>query len=174
MSARIEEVIDDDERNQQQAEDEQSDDEVNQDAGGVNDENVGAAEPSSSATVSKGKKSKKKKKSKTGKPANEVPQAIVDHVVGEIRQVLEKHACMYTLQWQYIIRQKHGPETTEALDEEQVRLALEQLKIIDVLKGKAGIGGKNRKDMGEHKFWSTQPVPQLGEKSMWVNHNAWN
>ncbi|PVF98877.1 N-myristoyl transferase [Serendipita vermifera] len=144
MSARIEEVIDDDERNDQKPEDEQSDDEANQDAGGVNDENVGAGEPSSSATVSKGKKSKKKKKSKTSKTANEIPQAVVDHVVSEIRQ-------------------KHGPETTESIGEEQVRMALEHLKIMEVLKGKAGIGGKNRKDMGEHKFWSTQPVPQLGE-----------
>jgi glycylpeptide N-tetradecanoyltransferase len=41
-------------------------------------------------------------------------------------------------------------------------MALDKLRIMDVLKGKSGIGGKNRKEMGEHKFWSTQPVPQLG------------
>ncbi|KAF8321633.1 N-myristoyl transferase [Clavulina sp. PMI_390] len=34
---------------------------------------------------------------------------------------------------------------------------------MDVMEGKTGIGGKNRKDIGEHKFWKTQPVPQLGE-----------
>lgn len=41
-------------------------------------------------------------------------------------------------------------------------MALDRLKIMDVLKGKSGIGGKNRKEMGEHKFWATQPVPQIG------------
>jgi len=41
-------------------------------------------------------------------------------------------------------------------------MALDRLRIMDVLHGKSGIGGKNRKEMGEHKFWATQPVPQLG------------
>jgi len=48
-------------------------------------------------------------------------------------------------------------------NEDNVRQALEQMKIMDVVKGKAGIGGHNKKDMGAHKFWATQPVPQLGE-----------
>ncbi|KAF9469157.1 Myristoyl-CoA:protein N-myristoyltransferase, N-terminal domain-containing protein [Collybia nuda] len=34
---------------------------------------------------------------------------------------------------------------------------------MDVVKGKAGLGGVNKKNLGEHKFWATQPVPQLGE-----------
>lgn len=141
MSGYIEEVIDDDElKNQQQLEDEASEGE-DQEGG---HENEGAAEPSSSATVSKGKKSKKKKKAKGNKDANDIPQAVVDHVVSEIRQ-------------------KHGSSTTESLDEAHVRMALDKLRIMDVLKGKSGIGGKNRKEMGEHKFWATQPVPQLGE-----------
>ncbi|KAI0929124.1 hypothetical protein AcW1_006153 [Taiwanofungus camphoratus] len=42
-------------------------------------------------------------------------------------------------------------------------MALEQMNIKDLIQGKAGVGGKNRKDAGDHKFWSTQPVPQLGE-----------
>jgi len=50
----------------------------------------------------------------------------------------------------------------DGLDEAQVRMALNNLKIMDVLRGKSGIGGKNRKEMGEHKFWATQPVPQIG------------
>lgn len=53
----------------------------------------------------------------------------------------------------------------EEVDETAIRLALEQMKLMDVLKGKSGIGGKNKKEIGEHKFWSTQPVPQLGEYS---------
>jgi len=65
-------------------------------------------------------------------------------------------------------RQKHGSSTTENLDEAHVRMALDKLRIMDVLKGKSGIGGKNRKEMGEHKFWSTQPVPQLGNTFLLV------
>lgn len=60
------------------------------------------------------------------------------------------------------IRTKHGPSVNNELDEAHVRMALDRLRVLDVLKGKSGIGGKNRKEMGEHKFWGTQPVPQLG------------
>lgn len=62
-----------------------------------------------------------------------------------------------------VLRQKHGASTAENMDEAHVRMALDKLRIMDVIKGKSGIGGKNRKEMGEHKFWATQPVPQLGK-----------
>jgi glycylpeptide N-tetradecanoyltransferase len=87
---------------------------------------------SSSAPASSGSKKKKsKKKTKVSKmlqPGGEVPQQLVTHVVKEVQA-------------------KHGAGT-EGTDEASVRALLEQLKIIDVLKGKSGIGGKNRKDMG--------------------------
>ncbi|KAF9535250.1 N-myristoyl transferase [Crepidotus variabilis] len=94
------------------------------------------------------KKKKKKKKSKAKKifdklTGNEIPQEIVDRVVEQVK--------------------KDGTVASEDINEENVREALEHMKIMDVVKGKAGIGGFNRKDMGEHKFWSTQPVPQPGE-----------
>jgi glycylpeptide N-tetradecanoyltransferase len=79
-------------------------------------------------------KKKKKKKSKVSKllqPGGEIPQQLVNHVVNEVQA-------------------KHGAGT-EGTDEASVRALLEQLKIIDVMKGKTGLGGKNRKDMGEHK-----------------------
>ncbi|EAU88866.1 N-myristoyl transferase [Coprinopsis cinerea okayama7 len=56
-----------------------------------------------------------------------------------------------------------GQVNAEELTPERIREALQQMKIMDVVKGKAGVGGKNQKDTGKHKFWSTQPVPQLGE-----------
>lgn len=93
------------------------------------------------------KKSKKKKKSKTAKAlsqltgkgrGNEIPQAIVDHVMQDV------HA-------------KHGADAQGA-DEESIRRTLEQLKLMDVLKGKTGIGGKNKKEMGEYKVsWQECP-----------------
>ena len=92
------------------------------------------ASSSSAPAPSGSKKKKNKKKSKLSKllqPSGEVPQQLVSHVVKEVQT-------------------KHGAGT-EGTDEASVRALLEQLKIIDVLKGKSGLGGKNRKDMGEHK-----------------------
>jgi glycylpeptide N-tetradecanoyltransferase len=92
--------------------------------------------PASSTSASTSKK-KKKKKSKAARalaalrPQGAIPQSLVD-------QVLEK------------VKAEHG-EGAPGADEAHVRMALEQLKVGDVIKGKAGIGGKNRKEMGEHK-----------------------
>ena len=91
-----------------------------------------AAPPSTSTS-----KKKKKKKSKASRalaalrPQDVIPQSLVD-------QVVEK------------VKAEHG-EGAPGTDEAHVRMALEQLKVGDVIKGKAGIGGKNRKEMGEHK-----------------------
>ncbi|EIW85083.1 N-myristoyl transferase [Coniophora puteana RWD-64-598 SS2] len=101
------------------------------------------------ATGSSSKKKKKKKKSKAAKALNalkgkkELPQELVDRVLEGVTA-------------------EHG-ENSPAANEEAVRQALEQLKVMDMLKGKAGLGGRGKKAMGEHKFWATQPVPQLGE-----------
>ncbi|KAJ7285742.1 N-myristoyl transferase [Mycena rebaudengoi] len=100
------------------------------------------------ATASTSQK-KKKKKSKAARALNairgrsEIPQELVDHVLEKVKA--------------------DGEAGSEEANEDNVRQALEQLKIMDVAKGKAGIGGFNKKDMGAHKFWETQPVPQLGE-----------
>ncbi|KAI0041127.1 N-myristoyl transferase [Auriscalpium vulgare] len=102
---------------------------------------AGPSEPSTSS------KKKKKKRSKVAKAINmlkgkEVPQQVVD-------QVLEK------------VQEQHGD--VPGADEATVRALLEQLKINDVIQGKAGLGGKNKKDAGDHKFWATQPVPHSNE-----------
>ncbi|KAG2041644.1 N-myristoyl transferase [Suillus americanus] len=96
-------------------------------------------------------KPKKKKKSKAAKVLNamrgknEIPQELISHVVDRVAA-------------------EHGPNTP-ATNEDNVRKALEQMKIMDVIKGKSGIAGRGKKAMGEHKFWATQPVPQLGDDS---------
>ncbi|KAJ7109468.1 N-myristoyl transferase [Mycena epipterygia] len=101
------------------------------------------------ATPSTSQKKKKKKKSKAARALaairgrSEIPQELVDHVLDKVKA--------------------DGAVGSEEANEENVRQALEQMKIMDVAKGKAGIGGYNKKDMGAHKFWATQPVPQLGE-----------
>lgn len=91
-------------------------------------------QPTSSASTSKKKKKKKSKATRALaalRPQDAIPQSLVD-------QVLEK------------VKAEHG-EGAPGTDEAHVRMALEQLKVGDVIKGKAGIGGKNRKEMGEHK-----------------------
>ncbi|KAI0807591.1 N-myristoyl transferase [Fomes fomentarius] len=119
------------------------------------DERAGSAAGSSSGvqatTPSTSSKKKKKKRSKAIKALSALrggsKDAIPDDVV---KIVLEK------------VRAEGGEAAANA-DSETVRKALEQMKLKDVIQGNAGIGGINRKDTGGHKFWSTQPVPQLGE-----------
>ena len=41
--------------------------------------------------------------------------------------------------------------SSDNVNAENVREALEQLKIMEVAKGKVGLGGVNKKDVGEHK-----------------------
>ncbi|KAM5534071.1 hypothetical protein V8D89_012252 [Ganoderma adspersum] len=123
------------------------------------DADAGEAEAGSSSTAAQmdtpgtaGKK-KKKKRSKAAKALSALKgvaggkDAIPDDVV---QIVLDK------------VKAEGGAAVASA-DAEAVRMALEQMKLREVLQGKAGVGGKNRKETGGHKFWSTQPVPQLGE-----------
>ncbi|EEB94422.1 hypothetical protein MPER_06766, partial [Moniliophthora perniciosa FA553] len=105
--------------------------------------------PSTSAASSSSGKKKKKKKSKALKALNtltgnkEIPQEVVDRVLETVKA--------------------EGGEEGALANEENVRQALEQMKIMDVVKGKAGIGGIIRNKWENTEFWSTQPVPQLGE-----------
>lgn len=122
-SAKIEEIID------------TTEDHDGNDAEDGSEDDVPVDETS---TVGAGKK-KKKKKSKaaralaalTGKP--QVPQELVDRVLEQAKA------------------DGLPGVRTEDLTEETVRLALDELRIVDVVKGKAGLGGINKKDMGEHK-----------------------
>ena len=104
----------------------------------VQDTNVPSA-----STPSTSSKSKKKKRSKAAKALNAlrgnvVPQEVVDVVLDKVRD-------------------GHGesvPGGPSAVTEESVRLALERLKLQKFLEGKAGLGGKNTKDVGAHKVGS--------------------
>ncbi|KAF5347878.1 hypothetical protein D9757_013416 [Collybiopsis confluens] len=137
QTSKIEEIIDTthDSDNQHDSDGEELDDEAQ-------------AQPEPSSSTPSSSKKKKKKKSKAARVLNAltgkaIPDALVERVLETVQQ--------------------QGGEAGEQANAENVRLALEQMKIMDVVKGKAGPGGMNKKDMGEHKFWSTQPVPQMGE-----------
>ncbi|KAI0333481.1 N-myristoyl transferase [Cubamyces sp. BRFM 1775] len=102
-------------------------------------------------TPSTASKKKKKKRSKAVKALSALRPGGKDAIPEDVvKIVLEK------------VRAEGG-EAGASADAETVRKALEKMKLKDVLQGKAGIGGKNKKDIGGHKFWGTQPVPQLGE-----------
>jgi len=102
---------------------------------------------SSSQGGDSAKKKKKKKKSKASKALNSIVDKvsgkdngganIPDEIVGE---VLDR------------MRQEN-PDESRGLNSEEVRKTLAALKIMDVIEGKSGLGGKNRKDMGEHKVF---------------------
>jgi glycylpeptide N-tetradecanoyltransferase len=131
------------------------------------DEEPTAGPSDSIPAASSSSKKKKKKRSKVAKilntlKGNEVPQVMVD-------KVMEK------------VKEEHGDQP--GMDEESIRRLLEQLKINDVLQGKSGLGGKNKKEVGDHKvctrllesihptdldtakFWNTQPVQQFGAQT---------
>lgn len=95
-----------------------------------------AAAAASESGPSRPSKKKKKKRSKVARAisalkGDSVPQAVVDQVVAKVKE-------------------EHG-EDSAAADEDTVRELLKQLKLKDVAEGKAGLGGKNRKDTGDHK-----------------------
>lgn len=110
------------------------------------DVDVGEAGAGSSSTAAQmdtpgtaGKK-KKKKRSKAAKALSALKgaagkDAIPDDVV---QIVLDK------------VKAEGGSAVASA-DAEAVRMALEQMKLREVLQGKAGVGGKNRKETGGHK-----------------------
>lgn len=85
-------------------------------------------------------KKKKKKRSKSARAlqnlvkgksgSSEIPQELVDTVLAKTK---ETHPGL------------------ENVDQDSVRKALEALKVMDVLEGKAGLGGRNQKEMGEYK-----------------------
>ena len=96
-------------------------------------------------TPSTASKKKKKKRSKALQALNalrgkdSLPQDVVNVVMEKVRA--------------------EGGEVAANADEATIRAALEQMKLKDVIQGKAGIGGKNKKDAGDHK---------VGFASLWT------
>lgn len=140
QSSKIEEIIDTTQENPSD-----SDSEI--------DNTLGEPE---TAAPSTSQKKKKKKKSKAARALaairgrSEIPQELVDHVLEKVKA--------------------DGAVGSDDATEDNVREALEQMKIMDVAKGKAGLGGYNKKDMGAHKvrdgvivsFYLLQLAPVLG------------
>ncbi|KAG8217840.1 N-myristoyl transferase [Butyriboletus roseoflavus] len=114
---------------------------------GSEPEHPGHKDNSLEAPQASSSKRKKKKKSRATRildslRGNEISQSVVDDVVKAVEA---------------------GSDIASP-DAEAVRQALNHLKLMDALKGKTGITGRGKNTLGEHKFWATQPVPQLGDE----------
>jgi len=102
-----------------------------------NEHDVSDDEGVDTSQAASGPSKKKKKKSKalnalSGKfGSDQIPQELVNRVMDEVKNT--------------------GQVADADVTEENVRLALEEMKITEVVKGKVGIGGHNAKDMGSHK-----------------------
>ncbi|KZT56406.1 N-myristoyl transferase [Calocera cornea HHB12733] len=103
---------------------------------------------SSSAPASSSKKKKKKSKAraalskmKAGISSVAIPQEMVDAVMEKVKE--------------------EDPQSQ--VDQAEIIKQMKAMQIMDILAGKKALGARGKKDLGEHKFWSTQPVPQIGE-----------
>lgn len=129
-NTKVEEIISDAVQEGQLEHDSSSDEDANAEEG---EETAGSAELAQGSSSKK----KNKKKNKALKALNalrgkkEIPQQVVEQVLEKVKVA--------------------GGEDAAGADEDTVRAALEQLKIMDVAKGKSGLGGKNKKDTGGHK-----------------------
>lgn len=116
----------------------------------VADSTPGAGGSTSAVDTDPSKKKKKKKKSNKaakalGSLVNKVKgkddgSNIPDEIVGEIMNRV----------------QQDNPEESKNIDSDEIRRTLAALKIMDVMEGKTGFGGKNKKDIGEHKVGPRQ------------------
>ncbi|ELU43842.1 N-myristoyl transferase [Rhizoctonia solani AG-1 IA] len=98
----------------------------------------------------KSKKKKKKKKSKAAKLLAAAKGEIPDEVVAQVTTQV-----------------KAQEKDNADINEEEVRKALNAMKVMEMLQGKTGIGGKNAKDLGEHKVRDWHAFKSAGIL-MWV------
>jgi glycylpeptide N-tetradecanoyltransferase len=125
------------------------------------DADVDGDEPSTApATGSKKKKKSKKKKLKEallGKASGDGQEAKLHKAIDgltpdQISQLLELNPALAG----EIAKASGSTDVASAAD------ALKRLKLQEIMTGLAA-SGKNVKDMGNYKFWSTQPVTNFGE-----------
>lgn len=125
------------------------------------DDDDDAGEPSAAPSTSskKKKKSKKKKlkealtgKSSEGDQEAKLHKAIDGLTPDQISQLLDLNPALAG----EIAKASGSSDVSSAAD------ALKRLKLQEIMTGLAA-SGKNVKDMGNYKFWSTQPVTNFGE-----------
>ncbi|KAI0170533.1 acyl-CoA N-acyltransferase [Pestalotiopsis sp. NC0098] len=120
-------------------------------------------EPTADASAPSAKKKKSKKKkikdALTGKSSskdeqeNKLHKAIDNLTPDQVSQLLDLNPALAS----------EIAKSTGSNDLSSATEALKRLKLQEIMTGLAA-SGKNAKDMGAYKFWSTQPVPNFGEE----------
>ncbi|KAK6078915.1 hypothetical protein SCUP515_04354 [Seiridium cupressi] len=123
-----------------------------------------AAEVESGTATTTGAKKKKSKKKKlkealTGKSSKDdqetkLHKAIDNLTPDQVSQLLDLNPALAG----------EIAKSTGSNDLNSATEALKRLKLQEIMTGLAA-SGKNAKDMGAYKFWSTQPVPNFGEEA---------
>lgn len=109
--------------------------------------------PGTSAASKKKKKKSKRKKVKdalTGQPSDPTEK------IKSMLDKLPENELQELVKLNPELLKDHGSDPAKAAE------AFKSLSINDVLTGLA-LSGKNAKDMGNYKFWKTQPVPKFDE-----------
>ncbi|EAL17377.1 hypothetical protein CNBN0070 [Cryptococcus deneoformans B-3501A] len=97
-----------------------------------------------------GDKKKKKKKKKKGK-ASKAVEKLKTIATGQAPQEVIN-----------AVRGQMDSSDSKAATDEEIRRALKAADLMKILDGKIALGNKSgTKNLGEHKFWKTQPVPQI-------------
>ncbi|WWD18827.1 glycylpeptide N-tetradecanoyltransferase [Kwoniella shandongensis] len=128
--------------------------EDNDDEGDDNEEDGGVAgEGTTEGAGGEGGKKKKKKKKK-GKASKAIDRLKTIATGQAPQQVIDA------------VRENMDPGDSNAATDEEIRKALKAADLMKILEGKMALGNKSgTKNLGEHKFWKTQPVPQLSSSS---------
>lgn len=116
-----------------------------------------ASTPGASAATKKKKKKSKRKKVKDALTGGGTSQS--DDPTEKIKALLNKlpeNELQELVKLNPELLKDHGSDPAKAAE------AFKGLSINDVLTGLA-LNGKNAKDMGNYKFWKTQPVPSFDE-----------
>ncbi|WVQ84211.1 glycylpeptide N-tetradecanoyltransferase [Cryptococcus sp. DSM 104549] len=126
--------------------DEEGDAAEGTEAGGVDAEGEGGEGESS-----KKKKKKKKKKGKAGKAVDKLKSIATGQAPDSVVEA---------------VRQNMDAADSNAASNEEIRRALKAADLMKILDGQIALGNKSgTKNLGEHKFWKTQPVPQISDAS---------
>ncbi|WVF69076.1 glycylpeptide N-tetradecanoyltransferase [Kwoniella sp. CBS 6097] len=130
------------------------DDEDDEEEGGEEGQD-GAVEGEGATEGAGGEGGKKKKKKKKKGKASKAVQKLKTIAKGEApQQVVDA------------VREQMDPQEGAAATDEEIRKALKAADLMKILEGKLALGNKaGTKDLGEHKFWKTQPVPQFSSVS---------
>lgn len=99
--------------------------------------------------------SSKKKKKKSKNKASKAIQKLKDISSGSVPDAL------VTQVQQQIANDTPAGAAPPTINEAEIKRALQAVDLIKLLEGKSALGNaQNTKDLGEHKFWKTQPVIQ--------------